>query len=352
MKYQSGYAFTLLLLLAGCGGGGGSSSDSGTTQLNLAISDAPVDSAQQVCIAVSGLSLKQEGVADDKQQQWGPLSLINSDNNPDYSDTDGCLPDGYTIPTDENDHPTFFYLDLLKYQSGDKHMLLSNAVIPSGNYEQLRLQVEDGRTSTLADGTGATTDYPASYVKDADGKILPLEVPSSEIKLHTNDFSATVDGVLDYQVEFNLRHAMVLPGNKEYYKLKPNGVKLLKADVLSTISGTVDATNCNGDLSNAGVYAYNSAADVTALQGIDYDTNHNGPVLSTLVSHDVTTDAYGYQINYVEAGSYKLALVCNASDDFLTVNGNESEYDLQVAEPVKEDVQVDPTVTTTVTENF
>lgn len=49
MKYQSGYAFTLLLLLAGCGGGGGSSSDSGTTQLNLAISDAPVDSAQQVC---------------------------------------------------------------------------------------------------------------------------------------------------------------------------------------------------------------------------------------------------------------------------------------------------------------
>lgn len=286
------------------------------------------------------------------EKTWGPLSLINSDNNPDYSDTDGCLPDGYTIPTAENGQPKFFYLDLLKYQSGDKHMLLSNAVIPSGKYEQLRLQVEDGRTSYLDVTTGADPKYPASYVKDADGNILPLEVPSSEIKLHTNDFSATVDGVLDYQVEFNLRHAMVLPGKKEYYKLKPNGVKLLKADVLSTISGTVDATNCNGDLSNAGVYAYNSAADVTALQGIDYDTDHNGPVLSTLVSHDVTTDAYGYQINYVEAGSYKLALVCNASDDFLTVNGNSSEYSLVVAEPVKEDVQVNPTVTTTVIENF
>lgn len=157
--------------------------------------------------------------------------------------------------------------------------------------------------------------------------------------------------------EFNLRHAMVLPGHETYYKLKPNGVDLIDVDVLSTISGTVDATNtanCNGDLSKAGVYAYNSTADVTTLQGIDYDTDHNGPVLSTLVSHDVTTDVYSYQINYVEAGSYKLALVCNASDDFLTEAGNASGYALVVADPIK-DVQVqDPAVsgTTTVTENF
>lgn len=347
MKHQSGYAFTLLLLLAGCGGGGGSSSDSGTTQLNLAISDAPVDSAQQVCIAVSGLSLKQEGVTDEKT--WGPLSLI------DTNDNDGCLPDGYTIPTDDNGKPTFIYLDLLQYQNGAKHALLSGAVIPSGHYEQLRLQVEDGRTSYLDVTTGADPKYPASYVKDADGNILPLEVPSSEVKLHS--FTAPVAGVLDYQVEFNLRHAMVLPGHETYYKLKPNGVDLIDVDVLSTISGTVDATNtanCNGDLSKAGVYAYNSTADVTALQGIDYDTDHNGPVLSTLVSHDVTTDVYSYQINYVEAGSYKLALVCNASDDFLTEAGNASGYALVVADPVK-DVQVqDPAVsgTTTVTENF
>lgn len=61
MKLQSGYAFTLLLLLAGCGGGSGGSGDSSesTTKFSLAISDAPVDGAQKVCIAVNSLRLKQ-----------------------------------------------------------------------------------------------------------------------------------------------------------------------------------------------------------------------------------------------------------------------------------------------------
>ncbi len=337
MKHQSGYAFTLLLLLAGCGGGDSSSDESGTTQLNLAISDAPVDSAQQVCIAVSGLRLKQEGV--DTDTVWGPLSLINSDNNPDYSNNDDCLPDGYTIPTDENGNPEFFYLDLLKYQNGDKHMLLSNAVIPSGSYEQLRLQVEDGRISYLGVTTGTDAEYPASYVKETDGTILPLEVPSSELKFQLSDVPTS--GVLDYQVEFNLRHAMVLPGHEEYYKLKPNGVELLDVDVLSTISGTVAASdvNCgttalsNGDV---GVYLYN--AGTTTYNGIDYDTAQNGPVLSTLVSGAEGT--YTYQINYVEAGTYDLALVCNAAGDELTEIGNSSAYPIEVATPVKEDIQV------------
>ena len=338
MKHQSGYAFTLLLLLAGCGGGGSSSDESGTTQLNLAVSDAPVDSAQQVCIAVSALSLKQEGVTDEKT--WGPLSLIDTDDN------DGCLPDGYTIPKDENNNPTFFYLDLLQYQNGAKHALLSGAVIPSGTYEQLRLQVEDGRTSTLADETGATTEYPASYVKDADGAILPLEVPSSEVKLHS--FTAPVNGVLDYQVEFNLRHAMVLPGHEEYYKLKPNGVELLNVEVLSTISGTVatSATNCGENLSKAGVYVYNS--DVTTYAGLDADPTAGGPVLTSLVATDGT-----YQINYVEPGTYQLALVCNAADDVPTDDGS-SSFEPIIVEPATEITVQDPAVsgTTAIIANF
>jgi hypothetical protein len=338
MKLQSGYAFTLLLLLAGCGGGGGSS-DSGTTQLSLAISDAPVDSVQQVCIAVSRINLNSV-------TGWGPLALLRTTN------SDGCLPDGYAIPTDTSGNPTFFYLDLLKYQNGVKHALLSDVIIPSGTYEQLRLQIEDGRTSYLTQTTGTDATFPASYVKDDSDNILPLEVPSSEVKLHS--FTAPVNGVLDYQVEFNLRHAMVLPGHGNYYKLKPNGVELLDVDVLSTISGSVATTdtNCgatalaNGDV---GVYLYNST--VTDYQGVDYDSSNNGPVLTAMVSDDNADDVYTYQLNYVEAGSYKLALVCNASADELTEAGNSSSFTPTVVEPPKE-VQVDPTVTITMTENF
>ncbi|ACQ92578.1 conserved hypothetical protein [Tolumonas auensis DSM 9187] len=339
MKHQSGYAFTLLLLLAGCGGGGGSdSSTPTTTKLNLAISDAPVDSAQQVCIAVSALSLKQEGVTAEKQ--WGPLDLIDTNSN------DGCLPVGYAIPKDNNGNPTFFYLDLLKYQDGDKHMLLSDEVIPSGKYEQLRLIVLDG-TDKNNDLVG-NTPLPASYVTEQDGTVKALEVPSDVLKFHS--FNPLTSGVLDYQVEFNLRHAMVLPGHEEYYKLKPNGVKLLNVDVLSTISGSVAVSdaNCgttalsNGDV---GVYLYKDT--VTDYQGIDYDTAHNGPVLSGMVSDTDADGIYTYQLNYVEAGSYKLALVCNASGDFLTEAGNSSGYGLQVADPVQDVPVQDPAVSQT-----
>ncbi len=327
MQYKSGYAMTLLLLLTGCGGGSDSSdTDTGTTQLSLAISDAPVDSAQQVCIAVSGINLNS-------QTGWGPLALLNTTNN------DGCLPDGYAIPTDANGNPNFFYIDLLKYQNGAKHALLSGAVIPSGTYEQLRLQVEDGQTSYLDVTTGSDSKYPASYVKDVDDTIRPLEVPSSEVKLH--GFPAPVSGVLHYQIEFNLRHAMVLPGNENYYKLKPNGVKLLGVDALGTISGTVTAsdTTCSADALNAGsagVYLYNADADLNNLQGIDYDTAHNGPVLSGMVSDPDANGTYTYQINYVEANSYKLALVCNAASDELTETPNSSGYALEVADPAKD----------------
>jgi len=320
MKRQSGYAFTLLLLLAGCGGGSssGDSSES-TTKFSLAISDAPVDGAQKVCIAVSSLRLKEEGVS--TETTWSHLDLL-----PTTSD-DGCLPTGYTIPVDSNGDPEFLYLDLLKYQDGEKHALLTNASISSGTYEQLRLMVEDGRTNDL-DGSPA---HPTSYVKEEDGTDKALEVPSSELKLHS--FTAPISGVLDYQLEFNLRHAMVLPGHEQYYKLKPNGVKLLDVDVLSTIQGTVNSSYCSGDLTAAGVYLYNSDDVTPPYMGIDYDTASGGPVLTSLVT--TASDVSSYQINYVEPGTYDVVLVCNATDDAVTEDGNESTFDPNEADVVE-----------------
>ena len=65
---------------------------------------------------------------------------------------------------------------------------------------------------------------------------------------------------------------------------------------------------------------------------------------------------YTYQLNYVEAGSYKLALVCNASDDELTDtdDGNSGSFTPTIVEPVKEVQVQDPAVsgTTSITENF
>ena len=101
-------------------------------------------------------------------------------------------------------------------------------------------KLEDGRTSYLTPTTGTDATFRRSYVKDDSDNILPLEVPSSEVKLHR--FTAPVNGVLDYQVDLNLRHAMALPGPATiHYRLKP-AARVLDVDVLSTISGCLAAT--------------------------------------------------------------------------------------------------------------
>ena len=281
----------LLCLLTACGGGT-SGDDEQLSSFSLRLSDAPVDSAQKVCIAIAGLRLHDaDGV---ETEQWDPLALLPTENQ------DGCLPTGYSIPTDSNGQPRFLYLDLLRYQQGDTFALLSNSSIPAGTYSQLRLLVEDGRENQL-DGTP--------------------DQPSSELKLH--GFDAPTDGVASFQLEFNLRHAMVLPGHGNYYKLKPNGVSLLEIATLTTLQGQVAANLCGGVLDNAGVYLYPARGEnLLPYLGLNSDAASGGPVMTALLQAATDTTAASYRLDYVNAGSYDLQLVCNASEDEVLDSGS------------------------------
>ena len=308
MAQQQGVCVALLSLLAACGGSDTSES-SGVSRFSLQVSDAPVDSVQKVCIAIAGLRLHDaDGV---ETEQWDPLALLPTENQ------DGCLPTGYSIPTDSNGQPRFLYLDLLRYQQGDTFALLSNSSIPAGTYSQLRLLVEDGRENQLE----GTDDHPSSYVLDDAGNTLPLEVPSSELKLHS--FDAPTDGVASFQLEFNLRHAMVLPGHGTYYKLKPNGVSLLEVATLTTLQGQVAADLCGGVLDNAGVYLYPARGEsLLPYLGLNSDAASGGPVMTALLQAATDSTAASYRLDYVSAGSNDQQLVCNASEDAVLDSGN------------------------------
>ena len=331
-----------LLLLAACGGGG--SGDSGTnpvtpsSKLTLAISDAPVEQAQKVCIAVSSLRLKLASESDD--HIWTPLQFL-----PTPDEQDACLPTGYTLPLDSSGQPRFFYLDLLNYRDGKRHTLLSAVALTSGEYEQLRLLVEDGRKNSL-EGAGLP-EFPSSYVQDAQGKIFPLEVPSSELKLH--GFSAPADGVLSYQLEFNLRHALVLPGHGKYYKLKPNGVKLLSVTTLTTLQGQVGEKLCGGDLSQAGVYLYPARQGSNLIYGgLASSADEGGPIATSLVQAATPTTAASYALHYVEPGNYDVALICNAKGDAVPDEGESSSF-LPIVGSLAQSVTVDPTLSNPLT---
>ena len=148
-----------------------------------------------------------------------------------------------------------------------------------------------------------------------------LEVPSSELKLH--GFSATADGILNYQLEFNLRHAMVLPGHGGYYKLKPNGVSLLEVATLTTLQGQVSASLCDGNLDHAGVYLYPARqGSALAYLGLNAPSSDGGPVLTTRVQAATDSTPAHYQLDYVTAGQYDLQLVCNAAEDAVLDSGS------------------------------
>ena len=121
----------------------------------------------------------------------------------------------------------------------------------------------------------------------------------------------------EFQLEFELRHTMVLPSSGDGYLLKPNGVRVVEVERVGTIYGNVPSGWCGGDLSTAGIYLYPASA--TDYRGLYFEASTgaiSGPVQTTLVlAPDTGNTSYHYALHYVEAGTYDIALVCNAGAD-------------------------------------
>ncbi|WP_348685376.1 DUF4382 domain-containing protein [Aeromonas bestiarum] len=311
----------LTALLTACGGGGGGDNNSQqNAQLSLAFSDAPVDAVSKVCIAVSNISIHP---VTGTELGWTTASFLTS------AQDDGCTPTGETIPLDSAGHPLFTYIDLLQYQgSASRPLLASQSVVP-GDYSQMRLRVLDGRevSNQFLGGT------PYSYVKQDDGVIKPLEVPSSELKLDA--FTIAANGLSAFTTEFDLRHAMVLPGHEQYYKLKPRGVRLVNNTQVATVKGTVASGACGGQLTDkAFVYLYQPRNDDNYPDMADSD---NGFYASAPVQ-PLTAGGFGYELGFVDLGNYDLALVCNGNEDDPELAGDP----LQLEQVLKGQVVVAP----------
>ena len=289
----------LTALLTACGGG----SDDDTQQnaeMSLAFSDAPVDSVSKVCIAVSNISIHP---VSGSEQAWTTASFLTS------AQDDGCTPTGELIPLDSAGHPLFTYIDLLKYPGSSSRPLLASQSVVPGEYSQMRLQVLDGRDA----GNQFLNGTPYSYVRQDDGVIKPLEVPSNELKLDA--FTIAANGLSAFTTEFDLRHSMVLPGHEEYYKLKPRGVRLVNNTEVATVKGTVASGLCGGVLTDkAFVYFYDELRPVGDDAYPDMADLDNGFYASAPVL-PLAGGGYGYELGFVNLGNYDMTLVCNGNED-------------------------------------
>ncbi|MEX2496228.1 MAG: DUF4382 domain-containing protein [Woeseia sp.] len=289
-----------LLLLAGCNSDGSDPAGEGT--LTIGLTDGPVESAERVVIAFSGIELKQSGAA--------PLDPITLDE----------------ASCDDFDAATgTCSIDLLTL-TGTNRKVVFNETIDAGQYEWVRLMVD------------AERNVMDSYIEFEDGTSCPLYIPSgSETGLKiVSGITVTANGMSDYTLDFDVRKSVTAPpglqtGDTEActqnYILKP-AIRIVDTTEVGAIGGTVDeqlladaectVDDVSGLYQNTAVYIFENFDGAAVADDLDEDATHRDPVTtaSVVFDGDPAVNAYVYEAGYLLAPEdYLAALTCSSDLD-------------------------------------
>lgn len=256
----------LVLLLSACGGGGGGVATASTDgTLSLAITDAPVDMADQVMIEFRGVEFKPAGGT--------PLRKM------------------FDTPQ---------RINLMDYRNGVSTSMLSDYRLPAGDYQWVRLLVN------------AAPGVRDSYVM-VGGNEYELEIPSGAESgsMINRTFIMTNGGTMSYTVDFDLRRSIYEPaGVGMSYRLRPV-LRMVDNSMQGRMMGSIDASlmasACGGG-DRPAVYVF----DPGVMAADDVDGLGAEPITTAVVPMD---GQYGYTVGFLEPGSYRVAFTCEAALD-------------------------------------
>ena len=258
--------------LSGCDDG----STTGTSQLSLAITDAPVDEADQLVVRFTGLEIHASGASN--------LEFVFCDNQ-------------LTATSEACSNPTVKEIDLLKLTGTHSTPLITDATIPARHSQWIRLDLDDSN--------------PGYIVPSVAGGQHSLTIPSGDqsgLKLN-HSFSATKNGMIRFTVDFDLRKSVHKTGGGDY-KLRPT-LRLVTNSNVGSVYGTVDSALIDPNTCSPAVYLY-EGENVTPDDEGGTGTN---PITSALVKLDAGSGDYVYEIGFIESANYSLAFTCEADLD-------------------------------------
>jgi uncharacterized protein DUF4382 len=261
----------ILGLCAACGGSDNTTmAGSGTGTLILSLTDTPVEGASQVVVAFTGVDLMGPG-----GQTHIALASEKS-------------------------------IDLITLQGNASTVLLDGVTVKAGDYQWLRLDVDEAKSFVFATGGGK----------------FPLDIPSgsqSGLKL-VSGFTVVQGGGADFIIDFDLRQSLTLDnsGGTTTYTLKP-ALRLTDMQQAGSVTGTVASTlSIGGKLITATsckptVYVYSG----TGIIPEGYDVTLSGgtvPLTSAQVTLDSMSGNYVYTVGFLAPGTYTLAVTCASAD--------------------------------------
>jgi hypothetical protein len=263
-----------LLGLTACGGGDDDPKDG---RVSLSITDAPVDDATSVVVQFSGVAFKRAGAPAETVQALTPSPR---------------------------------QLDLLQYQEGRAALLLDGVTLPAGDYEWVRL---------IVDNEQSVRD---SYLVQTTGEECELRVPSgaeSGLKLNRG-FTLPADGSVALTIDFDLRQSVHAPPGQESaaaectqgYLLRPT-LRIVDDANVGAIAGQVDSALVT-ETCLPKVYVF-SGAGVTpddiedAGPAADVD-----PVVVAGVAIENGSTAYRYRAAFIPPGDYTVGFTCSDDD--------------------------------------
>jgi len=246
--------------------------------ISIGITDAAVDSAQEVWVQFTGVTL-QPSNGDAVE------FIFNNAKN----------------------------IDLLSLQGTLSTDLIDDEVILPGNYDWVRLHVNANYDSILD-----------SYIRLDDGSTHELNIPSGSqtgLKINTS-FELLATEELNLMIDFDLRKSVVLSAGT--YKLSPT-LRMVNLDNTNSVTGTIDsslltAANCSDadPVTGNSVYIF-EGNDVVAD---DMDNQNPEPLSSARVELNSSTGNYEYIIGFVPSGNYTVAFTCQADLDDPNSNDN------------------------------
>ena len=273
-----------MISIAGCTGGS-SDSDSGAAlvgQVSLAVSDAPVQDARQVCIEFTEAEFKKAGTGN-QVVVFDPPAKI----------------------------------DLLAYQGMNAAPLFINETLEAGEYQWVRLAANAAQGGGGGAGAGMNDTEcigDGSYLVTEGGAVHGLYIPSSaESGLQLNrGFTLPVGGSADFVAEFDLMKSVHAPqGLDPDYIMRPT-IRLLDRTETGSIAGEVSMPLATQAECMPAVYLYN-VGEVPDDNEDDGDTESIDPIASAMVAMQNDGRCL-YEIGPILAGMYDVAFSCDADD--------------------------------------